>query len=55
METCTSFAPISSAAMARLRAPKAFTAKAAEEIGAKLVHVSTDDVFSGDAAQPVWE
>ena len=28
---------------------------AAEEIGAKLVHVSTDYVFSGDAAQPVWE
>ena len=30
-------------------------AMAAEEIGAKLVHVSTDYVFSGDAAQPVWE
>ncbi len=28
---------------------------AAEEIGAKLVHGSTDYVFSGDAAQPVWE
>lgn len=27
-------------------------AMAAEEIGAKLVHVSTDYVFSGDAAQP---
>ncbi len=30
-------------------------AMAAEEIGAKLVHVSTDYVFSGDAAEPVWE
>lgn len=30
-------------------------ALAAEEIGAKLAHVSTDYVFSGDAAQPVWE
>ena len=30
-------------------------AQAAEKTGARLVHVSTDYVFSGDAAQPVWE
>ena len=30
-------------------------AMAAEEVGAKLVHISTDYVFSGDAAAPVWE
>ena len=30
-------------------------AMAAEEIGAKLVHVSTDYVFPGDAKSPVWE
>ena len=30
-------------------------AMAAEEIGAKLIHVSTDYVFPGNAGAPVWE